>query len=216
MGAQIDATKVAMNFEKVLDKVGESKFFYEELHEVHNQMVPGNPNVVFSYYFNAFLNAVYSVQEFAEAEVRLRIQGKKHKKQVWEKCKKSWCDTLTREEQELWFSLLRIRGTEVHQGRTKTTTTVKAVPPRHVYSNSQTGQAYRAFYVMQIASSGFPGVDLTQLTKDLGVPPGTNVVSYVAEHYTEIGGKSRSIPEVSKEIVSLCDRFVKHLQTVPI
>ena len=70
---------------------------------------------------------------------------------------------------------------------------------------------------MQIASSGFPGLGFPgELTKDLGGPSGRNVWSYISEHYVEIEGKSRSIPEVSKEIVDLCDRFVKHLQTFPI
>lgn len=208
-----------MNLEKVLDKVNEVKFFSEKLHEFHSPLVPGNPDT-FRYYFSAFLNAAYSVEQFAEAEVMVELRGqgkKKSKHQVWQEYKKGWYDTLTTEQRGLWSSLSRIRGTETHQKRTKTTAKQKAVPLTD-FPPSQATQAYKAFYVMQQAW-GFPDVDLTSLTKELGLPPGTrasSVSSYVSEHYVEIEGKSRSIPEVSKEIVNLCGRFVKHLQTVPI
>jgi hypothetical protein len=221
MGAQIDATEVAMNLEKVLDKVNEVKFFSDKLHEVHNPFGLGNPNA-FRYYFSAFLNAVYSVEQFAKTEVmgNLKKQGKKkfERKQGWQEHKTGWYANLLPAEEELWRSLTEdggIRGREVHQERTRTTATDKAVPLRHFYNDSWGSQAYRAFHVMQ-QSWNFPGVDLSQLNKDLELPPGTNVWSYTQEHYAEIEGKSRPIPEVSKEIVDLCDRFVKHLESVPI
>jgi hypothetical protein len=208
-----------MNLDRVLDKVNEVDFFSEKLHKTRNSTTSG-PNA-FRYYFSAFLNAVYSVQQFAKTEVMLELQtrGKKEseQKQIWQKYDKGWCNTLTPEEQELWSSLLRhggIRGIEVHRERSKTTTKQKAVPLREIPESHAT-QAYKAFYVMQ-GAWGFPYVDLTSLTKDLDLPPGTRASSYINEHYVEIEGKSRSISEVSKEILNLCDRFVKYLQTVPI
>src|SRR5215813_3464295 len=211
-----------MNLEKVLDKVDEVKFFSDRLHEVHNPSGIRNPNA-FRYYFSAFLNAAYSVEQFAKWEVMADLQahGKNESDQGrgWQKYKEGWCHTLSPEEQELWSSLLRyggIRGTEVHRERSRTTAKQKAVPLEK-FPASKATQAYKAFYVMQINSSGFPGLGFPgEITKDLGGPPGTNVWSYINEHYVEIEGKSRSIPEVSKEIVGLCDRFVKHLQTIPI
>ena len=180
-----------MNLEKVLDKVNEVKFFSEKLHKVYDPT--GNPNA-FKYYFSAFLNAVYSVQQFAKMEVMmdLHTHGKKEseQKQSWQKYEKGWCDTLTAEEQELWSSLLRyggIRGTEVHRERSRTTIKQKAVPLRDFPAPHAT-QAYKAFYVMQQAwgfPGLFPGADLTSLTKELGLPPGTRAWSYVNEHYVE-------------------------------
>jgi hypothetical protein len=208
-----------MNLEKVLDKVNEVKFFSEKLHEFHSPLVPGNPDT-FRYYFSAFLNAAYSVEQFAEADVMVELRGqgkKKSKHQVWQEYKKGWYDTLTTEQRGLWSSLSRIRGTETHQKRTKTTAKQKAVPLTD-FPPSQATQAYKAFYVMQqswgFPGLGFPGVD--SLTKELDLPPGTTAWSYINQHYVEIEGKSHSIPEVSKEIVNLCDRFVRHLQAVPI
>ena len=228
MGAQIDATEVAMNLTKVQDKVNEVKFFSEKLHEVHSLPVPGNTDA-FRYYFSAFLNAAYSVEQFAKWEVMadVQAQGKNESEQKrgWEKYKERWCDTLGPEERELWSSLSRyggIRGTEVHRERSRTTAKQKAVPLRD-FPASHATQAYKAFYVMQEAwgfpglgfpGLGFPGID--SLTKELDLPPGTRAWSYINEHYVEIEGKSRSIPEVSKEIVDLCDRLVRHLQAVPI
>ena len=211
-----------MNLDKVLDKVNEVKFFSEKLHDVHTPSVPGNPDA-FRYYFSAFVNAVYSVQQFAKTEAmgELQRQGKTTSKRIWQKHEKDWFDTLTPNEQELWSALLRyggIRGIEVHRERSRTTVKQKAVPLRD-FPASQATQAYKAFYVMQQAwgfPGLFPGADLTSLTKELGLPPGTRAWSYVNEHYVEIEGKSRSIPEVSKEIINLCDRFVKYLQTNPI
>jgi hypothetical protein len=221
--AQVDATEVVMNVEKVLDKVNEVKFFSDRLHEVHNPFRVGNPNA-FRYYFSAFLNAVYSVEQFAKWEVMAEVQAQgkneSEQKRGWQKYKKGWCDTLSPEEQELWSSLSKyggIRGTEVHREWSRTTAKQKAVPLRD-FPESHATQAYKAFYVMQQAwgfpGLGFPGVD--SLTKELDLPPGTRAWSYINEHYVEIEGKSRSIPEVSKEIVNLCDRLVRHLQAGPI
>ena len=69
-----------MNLDKVLDKVNEVKFYSEKLHDVHNSAVPGNPDE-FRYYFSAFLNAVYSVQQFAKTKAmeELQRQSKKNR-----------------------------------------------------------------------------------------------------------------------------------------
>jgi hypothetical protein len=82
-----------MNVEKVLNKVNEVRFFSDRLHEVHNPSGVGNLNA-FRYYFSAFLNAAYSVEQFGKWEVTadLQAQGKNASEQQrgWQKYKKGW------------------------------------------------------------------------------------------------------------------------------
>jgi hypothetical protein len=203
---------IAMNFEKVWDKVNEARFFSNKLHEVHEPMSQTNSEA-FRYYFSALLNASYSVEKFAETEfiIGLEKQGRQGEKS-WKQYRQKWCESLPSEEQMLWRSLTEyggIRGREVHVQQTKTTAKDKAIPFRP--DSSRATQAYRAFLVMQQAWV-FPGV--AALENELNLPAGASAWSYIKEHWVEIEGKSRPIAEISDEIVKLCERFVRDLEEV--
>jgi|GraSoiStandDraft_16_1057320.scaffolds.fasta_scaffold5510983_1 hypothetical protein len=68
-----------MNLAGTWHKVNEARFFFDKLHEIHEPMSQTNPDE-FAYYFSAFLNAAYSVEEFARREVivQLKKQGGKN------------------------------------------------------------------------------------------------------------------------------------------
>jgi len=103
-----------MNVEKVLNRVNEVRLFSDRLHEVHNPSGVGNSNA-FRYYFSAFLNAAYSVEQFGKWEVTADLQahGKIHpSSSVDGRNIKRAGNTLSPEEQELWCSLLGMAESE--------------------------------------------------------------------------------------------------------
>jgi len=195
-----------MNLDGARDKLEELRFFLEKLCEKPTPRIPENPNAV-RYYFSAFLNAGYSVDQYVR-----EVFGKPGPKK-WEAMKEPWYKTLKSEQVELWHSLTEfggIRGRDVHVERTPTLVKEKAVAdkPFQNFSNAVSGSwAAPAYYLSILQNNPFATVDPTAAEK-LGLPPGTTTWTYVREYFLNSGEADKSIKEFSQQAVDLAENFV--------
>jgi len=203
------------------DKLQEARVFLHYLDEAQHEK-PGS--IPFRYCLSVFLNAAYGVQEYLRAEViqayrqQARTQGKNLSKneprQLYLQHRKQWISSLPEEKTTLWDSMIQKRERETHEKRVKTIPKEKAFPAdfmqRFPYP-SERRSAFVSHYVMQQhVAAYYP--EIADTIKELGLPAGTGVWTYIQEHHLEIGGALHQTVKACKDYVELLADLIAHFE----
>ncbi len=211
-----------MNLEATRDKLEEAKFFLRYLDETQNRP-QSQTQTQFRYHLSAFLGAAYSVEQYLQTEVvramrqQARTQGKKLSEQQagkpYKKLFAKWFTALPQEKQALGLSFKSNRRSEIHVERTKTVTKEKAISAGPISRplRPERNPAYVAHYVMQLqVAASYP--EMADMIKELGLPSGTGIWTYIQEHHLDIGGVLHSTVKACGDYVALFDGFISHFE----
>jgi len=211
-----------MNLEATRDKLEEARFFLRYLDEAQNRP-QSQTQTLFRCYLSAFVGAAYSVEQYLQTEVvramrqQARTQGKKLSEQQAGKPHKKlfaeWFTALSQEKQAIWDSLMNNRGSEIHVERAKTVTKEKAISAGPISRplRPERNPAYAAHYVMQLqVAASYP--EMADMIKELGLPSGTGIWTYIQEHHLEIAGVLYATVKACGDYVALFDSLISHFE----
>jgi hypothetical protein len=211
-----------MNLEATRDKLEEARFFLRYLDEAQNRP-QSQTQTPFRYHLSAFLGATYSVEQYLQTEVvramrqQARTQGKKLSKQQaghrYNQLFAEWFTALSQEKQALWDSLMNNRGNEIHVERTKTVTKEKAISAGPISRplRPEHNPAYAAHFMMQLqVAASYP--EMADMIKEVGLPSGTGIWTYIQEHHLEIAGVLHATVRACGDYVALSDSLISHFE----
>lgn len=109
--------------------------------------------------------------------------------------------------------MMKNRGSEIHVERTKTVTREKtiSVGPISRPLHPERNPAYAAHYRTQLqVGASYP--EMADRIKELGLPLGTGIWTYIQEHHLDIGGVFQSTVKACGDYVALFDSLINHFE----
>ena len=202
-----------MRLDAARDELKAARFFSHLLRQ--EQARPQYADEEFRYLFQAFLNAMYMVEERIKNQVLpiLDLQGRTDQVELesaFNHLRRVWTATLTPEEMSIWRSIWAMRRTGVHQGRTERLQTLEAIPARPLSgsTSSERGWGFAAPYIdiYQTHGAGFYVNDQAQRL------PYSELVQVTVRVHRFTAHEQREVVEMCAATVALLHRLIDHFE----
>jgi len=203
-----------MKLDAARDELKAARFFS---HLIRQELArPQYADEGFRYFFQAFLNAMYMVEERIKNQVLpiLDPQGRMHQVELenaFNHLRRTWSATLTPEEMSIWRSMWTMRRTEVRQGRTERVQTAEAMPARphgDSTSSSEHSWAFAAPYIDVYQAQG-PEFNVNDQAQRL---PYSQLVQVTVRVHRFTAHEQREVVEMSAATVALLYRLIDHFE----
>ena len=203
-----------MKLDAARDELKAARFFSHLLHQ--EQARPQYADEGFRYIFQAFLNAMYMVEERIKNQVLpiLDPQGRMDQMELentFNHLRRMWSATLTPEEMSIWRSMWAMRRFEVHQGRTERVQTAEAMPARPLSDSpipSERGWAFAVPYIDVYQAQG-PGFYVNDQAHRHSY---SELVQVTVRVHRFTAHEQREVVEMSAATVTLLQRLVDHFE----